>query len=85
MSNTSKMIKAGVTVYKKNSTDEWEAIAYAQSFSEDYTVETQEVVDLGDANADYSNPEPTKKSIQLSVSAIVLKEEIEGKTDGRAF
>lgn len=62
-------------------TDNLRAIAVAQSYNLDEGGDTQEVIDLADAAADWANPEVTKKNWSVSVDALVLRENPSGDID----
>lgn len=54
------------------------AIALAQSYSVNQSIETEEVAELADLSADWANPEGTKKSYEISFEGLVFRQDAEG-------
>jgi hypothetical protein len=54
------------------------AIALAQSYSVNQSIETEEVAELADLSADWSNPEGSKKSYEISFEGLIFRTDMDG-------
>jgi hypothetical protein len=77
MANNREFVKSKLTVFIDVSAG-WASasqkpIGIAQSYTLDESGETREVVDLGDADSLWANPEINKQSWTLSVDSLVLR------------
>jgi hypothetical protein len=77
MANNREFVKSKLTVFLDVSAGWAEAsqkpVGIAQSYTLDESGDTREVVDLGDADSLWSNPEVNKQSWTLSVDSLVLR------------
>lgn len=77
MANNREFVKSKLTVFMDVSAG-WASasqkpVAVAQSYTLDETGETREVVDLGDADSLWGNPEINKQTWNMSVDSLVMR------------